>query len=351
MSTDKLSESTVIKKEEVKKILIIKLRGIGDVVLSTITFDNLKSDFPEATIDFLTDSSSKPGIEGLPQISRVIIFPKGFLARLKLFYNIRKYKYDLVLDFFSNPSTAQITFFSRAKYRGGFPYQGRKWAYNIFGPPERDKFHNAQLHLEFLKNLNLKNDLTNLYFYVSEADKDFSKRWLQKSAEKSNNLFGILPSGGWSSKKCDPEKFAEIAEIVNNKYGMVPLIIWGPDDYNDAAKIKSILLDKAILAPRTSIREMAALIENCLFVIANDSGPMHISTAINIPVLSLHGPTSPYLQGPFGSKHEWINLSELDCITCNLLECPRNHECFNDLPINRIMEKVDTLITKNDLLG
>jgi len=95
---------------------------------------------------------------------------------------------------------------------------------------------------------------------------------------------------------------------------------------------------------------MGALISGCNILIANDSGPMHISAAIGTPTLSINGPTNPRLQGPYGSKHEWIRLDELECIECNLLECPRNHECFKDLPDEKIIEKVDLLIKKNNIL-
>lgn len=340
----------MIIKENVHRILVIKLRGIGDVVLSTIVLDNLRKDFPQAKIDFLCDAPSKPGLEGLNQINRVFILPKKISKRINLFWEIRKQRYDLVLDFFSNPTTAQITALSGAKYRAGFPYSGRKWAYNLHGPSERDRFHSATLHLEFLQIIGIEASFNNLYFYISDDDNLFVTNWLKKNILINNSYYGISPSGGWPSKKCEPEKFAEIAESIFQKYNLPALILWGPDDYNDAVAINKILGNKSFLAPNTTIRQMAAFISTCKFIIANDSGPMHISTAVGTPVLSIHGPTNPLHQGPYGHKHEWINLSELDCIICNLLECPRNHECFKDLPINRIMEKVDNLITKNNLI-
>lgn len=340
----------MILKKEIKKILVIKLRGIGDVVLSTIVLDNLIENFPGAQIDFLCENPSKPGLEGLKQLTSVHVLPKGILNRMEFYWGIRKQKYDLVLDLFSNPTTAQITAISGAKYRAGFPYQGRKWAYNLFGPYERDRFHSAILHLEFLKKIDLDVTSENLYFYVSKNDNLFADNWLTQKTLIDKSFFGISPSGGWSSKKCEPEKFVEIAENIIQKYNLPAVIVWGPDDYDDAKKIYELLGNKAYIAPKTTIRQMAGFISKSLFLIANDSGPMHISTAVGTPVLSIHGPTNPLHQGPFGSKHEWINLSELDCIMCNLLECPRNHECFKDLPISRIMEKVDKLIVKNNLL-
>ncbi len=340
----------MIDKKSVKKILVIKLRGIGDVVLSTIILDNLKADFPDAQIDYLTDPPSKPGLEGLSYIHSVITFPRNStFERVKLILKIRSNKYDLILDFFTNPSTALITFLSGAKFRVGFPYKGRKYAYNYFGPEERSKYHSALLHLITLEKLSLTHDKQNLYFKIDGAAKSFAKKNLTNNSLSNSFIVGISPSGGWPSKKCDPEKFAEIGNEIVNKYSAKILILWGSSDKDDAEKIHN-LVPNSFIAPPTTITEMAAFIKNCDLLIANDSGPMHISTAVGTPVLSLHGPTDPKLQGPFGDKHEWINLEALNCIICNLLECPRNHECFRDLPLEKIMNKIDLLIRKNNLL-
>lgn len=340
-----------IEKEQIKKILIIKLRGIGDVILSTVILDNLKKDFPSTQIDILTEKPSKNALEELRQIDNIILFERrSTLKRIYQIFEIRSKKYDLVMDIFSNPSTALITRFSGARYRAGFPYDGRKYAYNIFGPKERDKFHAAQLHIEFLREIGLTCETNNLYFGLAEKDKLFVNKYIANNNLSDKLLVGISPSGGWASKKCDPVKFAEIADYIAEKYDAQILILWGPGDKDDADKINELMEHESKCAPDTDIKTMAAFLEACDFVIANDSGPMHICTAVGTPVLSLHGPTNPRLQGPYGNKHEWIRLDELDCIECNLLDCPKNHECFLDLPIERIMQKIDSLIKKNKIL-
>jgi len=341
-----------IDKDSVKKILVIKLRGIGDVVLSTIVLDSLKTNFPNAKIDYLTEKASFPVLKDLPQINEIIEFNrKNTIKRLKLFPKIRANKYNLVLDLFSNPATAQLAFFSGARYRIGFPYRGRKYAYNLFGPSERGKFHAGLLHLEVLKRIGLKISSHKLYFNLDKSAYLFANKYISSVNLENNLVVGLIPSGGWSSKRCEPKKFAEIGDEISEKFDAKIIILWGPGDLNDAEEIKALMRHQALLAPKTSLREMGALISNCSLIVANDSGPMHIATALNVPVLSLHGPTDPKLQGPLGEKHEWIRLEELDCIGCNLLECPKKHECFTELTIDRIMPKIDILIKKNNLLA
>ncbi len=334
---------------DIKKILIIKLRGIGDIVLSTIVLDNLKNHFPDAQIDFLTDKAGMSAIEGLPQINSVIEFPKKSIFRkFNLINKIFKNNYDIVFDFFTNPSTALITFLSGAKYRVGFPYRGRKYAYNLFGPSERGKYHAAVLHLKVLENLSIPVNNHKLHFFISDKDQKFADDFFLSKNLKGKFVIGISPSGGWKSKKCDPEKFAEFANALIIKYSCKILILWGPEDKEDALLINK-LVEKSILAPPTTINQMGALIKNCTLLIANDSGPMHIATAVITPVLSLHGPTNPEHQGPFGKEHDYLILDSLDCIKCNLLICSKKHECFKNITIEMVLDKIDYLIKKNKL--
>lgn len=337
-----------INKSDIKKILCIKLKGIGDVVLSTIVLKNLYKDFPDAEIDFLTEKPSLPVLEPLPQINDVLLFDKSS-SFIKLVRDVRKKKYELVLDFYSNPRTALITYLSGAKYRAGFPYRGRKYAYNLTGPAERDRYHAARLHLEFLKQIGISYKSEELQFGLRQEDIDFASQFIKEKFSSADLLIGLSPSGGWPSKKCDPVKFAEIGDAIIETFGAKILLLWGPGDHNEAMEIIRLMHHKVILAPLTDIRKMGALISKCHVLIANDSGPMHIGTALNTPVLSLHGPTSPSLQGPFGSIHEFVRLDELNCIECNLLNCPRNHECFLELPVVRILSKLSLVFNKNNI--
>lgn len=337
-------------KKEIKKIGILKPRGIGDVVLSTVVIDNLLSEFPDAKIFYLTEAPSVPAMKPLTQIAGVIQLDIKKVSNLiETILKIRKEKFDLLFDFYSNPKTAQITFFSGAKFRAGFPYRGRKYAYNIFGPHERGRFHAAQLHIEFLKMIGINTSTANLHFGINDDDNAFAKKFFAENNLSDSTLCGIIPGGGWQSKRCDPIKFAEIADAVIAKFNSKILLLWGPGDKAEAEEIKNLSQNNLLMAPATTINQLGAMISNCSFVIANDSGPMHISTAVGTPTLALHGPTDPKMQGPFGKKHQFVRLEELECIGCNLLDCPRNHECFLQLPIERVIQKIQNIVTINQI--
>lgn len=334
-----------INKDTIKKILIIKPRGIGDLILSTIVLKNLKAEFSECEIHYLTESFAAPILKHNPYITKIFEFKKSFFENLKLIIQLRKEQYDIIFDFYSNPRTAQFTFLTKAKIKAGYDKRGRRYAYDIKVNLTDPNLHSALAHLEFLKLLNIRTDYKELVYQITDEEKKFADEFF-RTTNISKNCIGIIPGGGWSSKRCEPEKFAEICTLVHELFGSQFLIIYGNEDKNDALKIYKLTSEFSLLAPETSIRQMVALISKCRSVIANDSGPMHLSAAIGIPTIGIFGPTNPYAHGPFGENGYWVRNESLDCIQCNLRECNRNHECMIELNPQLVIEKLEIIFSK-----
>ncbi len=332
-----------IVTSEIMKILCIKPRGIGDVILSTIVLENLKNHFKDAKIDYLTEDFVKPSIDGIPLINKVHTMKKSELS-LKVAYRLRKEKYDLIFDFWSNPRSAQITLLTFAKYRIGFNYRGRSYAYNIKVDAGRGNHHSAEHNLELLKKIGIEILSKNIFAFVDDKKNDWAKKFISEKFKDEKPIIGILPSGGWESKRCDTEKWIEICRTIKDELDVELLIIWGPGDELDAQLISNGLPDASLLSPKTSVSEMTALINNCTLIIANDSGPMHISAALGVPTLGIFGPTDPEKHGPYSENSDYIIKSDLHCIICNKLTCPFNHECMKELDVNDILIKLKSLL-------
>jgi ADP-heptose:LPS heptosyltransferase len=337
-----------IDKNKIRKILCIKPRGIGDIILSTIVLENLAAHFPNVQIDYLTENFAKSSVENNPFVGKVITMSESefpLLVALK----IKREKYDLILDLWSNPRSAQITFLSGVKYRVGFAYRGRKYAYNIHATSERGNHHSAEHNLELLKPLNVPINSKNMHFYVSVEDDKFGRNFIKKFCKGDRLTVGIIPAGGWSSKRCDATKWVEICSAINKRYKVGFLILWGPGDEYDADYIKNHFPDRTVLAPKTSLRQMSGLIKNCGFILANDSGPMHMAVALGIPTLGIFGPTDPMKHGPYSKKSDFVLKEDLFCIKCDFLECPYNHECMLQLSIHDIIKKFNSILKRNNI--
>ncbi len=332
-----------INPSEIKKILCIKPRGIGDIVLSTIILENLQNHFPNAKIDYLTERFAKYSVANNPLVNKVLTMHKTeFVGKVAI--RIRKEKYNLIIDLWSNPRSAQITFLSGVKYRVGYAYRGRKYAYNILGTSGKGEHHSAEHNLELLKPIDVKIISKKIHYHIGTLEKFFADDFFTENNLKDKIVFGIIPAGGWDSKRCNKEKWVEICKAATKEFGCKILVHWGPGDESDAEFIKSNLGDECLLAPKTTLPQMASLIAKCKIVIANDSGPMHIAAALGVPTLGIFGPTDPKAHGPYSPNSDYIIKDDLDCIICNKLICPFKHECMWELDVDKVINKISSLI-------
>lgn len=344
MRTKQIKSMSKIKREEIKKILCIKPRGIGDIVLSTIVLENLKAEFPYSEIHYLTEEFAKRAVENNAFVSKILTFNKNDFV-FSIIKKVRKEKYNLVLDFWSNPKTAQITFFSAAKFRVGYEKRGRKYAYNFLGKPGTMGEHAAEDNLVLLNALDIPIISKRIIYQTTKEEKLFADKFLDgTNIENEKLLIGIIPSGGWESKRCDPVKWIEICNEIQKKYKAQFIILWGPGDEKDAKIIFDEIKPSPVLAPKSSFGQLSALIEKCDLVIANDSGPMHVTAALGKPTLGIFGPTDPIAHRPYSENSSYIIHSELHCIKCTKLVCPYNHECMLELPIQKVMIEIEKLM-------
>jgi heptosyltransferase-3 len=141
----------IIDKSKINKILVIKPAAIGDVLLSTPVPENLRHNFPNAEIVFLTQKFCKEVLTGNPFINRILTYDLKLDSGRCIIRNIRKQKYDLIIDLFGNPRTAIITFRSGARYKVGYTFNWRSVAYNIKVKPRGGEVHNIEFNLDSLK--------------------------------------------------------------------------------------------------------------------------------------------------------------------------------------------------------
>jgi len=336
-----------ISKEKINKILVVKLRAIGDVLLSTAVLKNLRYNFPNAKIDFLTEPPAKEIVDGNPFIDELIIFEREKNNLIK-FWELRKRKYDLVIDLFCNPRSALLTFITGAKYRVGYAFRGRSYAYNVKLKPRKEVHHNVEFNLDALRAIGLEIIDKEIYIQLNEEAEKFAEKFWKENNLNGKLVIALNPSGTWETKRWGIEKFAKLGDIIAKNFNAKILILWGNQkELEDAQKIFSIMEEKPLIPPKTNLKQLASILKRCSFTISNDSGPMHISTAVGTPTLGIYGPTNPYAQGPYGEKHLWVRKEDLECIACNLTKCPIGNICMKDLTVETVFEAFLKLVEKN----
>lgn len=333
-----------------EKILVIKLRAIGDVVLSTIVLENLRNAFPAARIDFLTESYCKEVVLGNSILNQVIVYDKKLIKSLPLvkriiesfkFINrIRNQKYDLVFDLFGNPRSAIVTWFSGAKTRVGYNYRIRSWAYNKVVKSRANEVHEALWHLDALEAVNVPVTSKELNFEVGTGSKKFAESFWEEHNLDERLVVAVNFSGGWPTKKWGLENWAAVVDYVAEKHNSAVLILWGPGEKQEAEKLYSMTRSKPILIPETNLKQLAALLNKTDLLVTTDSGPMHIAASMNTPCVAIFGPTNPLLQGPYGNHHTIVRNESLSCLECNLTQCSHT-SCMIKLPVEQVLRAVD----------
>jgi heptosyltransferase-3 len=349
-----------IEFSTVQRILIIKPRAIGDVVLSTVVLKNLRSAFPKAQIDFLTERPSREVIEGNSNLDNLIVFDAGRDSSIGLIMNVRRRNYDLAIDLFGNPRTAIITYASGAKYRVGYRFKWRQYCYNIVVEPRGGEVHNTEFNLDALRAIGVPVVSNEIEFPLDAASGRFADEFFQSygrppfdqgGMKGGSEFIGALnPGGGWYTKRWRIPQYAELGDALVKEFEAKILLVWGPGEEKDVRELQSKMSQPSILLPQTSLKQLGAIVKRCNLFVTNDSGPMHIAAAVGTPVVAIFGPTNPMLQGPVGSGHEIVRNERLDCLCCNYTDCPIGNPCMLELSVEEVMDGVRRAIAKNKLL-
>ena len=335
--------------EKVERILVIKLRAVGDVVLATPVPRNLRLAYPSARIDFLTEPESAGILRTLPEVDEVVLFdrrqveaagPLGASKQgLELIRRIRERNYDLVFDLFGNPRTALVTRLSGAKWRVGFDWRGRKRAYNVVVPSRADQVHEVDFNLDALRWLGIKVETSQPRVVVTPEAEAEADAFFRESGLEPGRVLALNAAGGWVTKRWPVPRFAEVARRVSEEFGLKSLILWGPGELELAERLVELIGEAAVALPQTDLIGLAAYLKRSRLLLTNDSGPMHLAAAVGTPVVAIFGPTNPRLQGPYGNGHVVVRNEELDCLGCNLTRCD-HRSCMVGLSVETVFEAV-----------
>ena len=339
-----------IDKSKVKKILVIKFGGIGDILLATPVLPNLKSYFPDAEINFLTLRHSRDILIDNPYLTRAFTYDPNEDKSYCLLKNIRKQKYDLVIDLYCNPRTALITFLSGAKYRFGYNFRGRSYAYNIKTDGRGGEVHIVEFNLDALRKMEIPITSKELFLSTNIVHKEFTDDFFKNNIPNSKLLIGISLTGGWEAKRYKVPDYIELIKKLNKIYDANFLLFGGNErELNDCKIINEEIPGNTFISPYSPIKYLASMISKCDILIGNDSGPLHISAAMKVPTLGIYGPTEAKLASPFGEKNLSVYNTNLDCLGCGLLECNIGNICMTELSKDIIIHKVKELIEINNI--
>ncbi|MEI7481509.1 MAG: glycosyltransferase family 9 protein [Elusimicrobiota bacterium] len=310
------------------KILLIQFRQIGDVLLSTSAAEVLKANFPRAKLDFLTQQPSEQALARNPVIDEVLVYDAK--KPVKWLLEVRRRRYDLVVDLMSNPRSALVAAMSGAKIKAGPAYTHSAWAYNFkleLRPGQRE--YNPFFKIDLLSQLGLKNVFYPYpKFYPAAGDLAWAAEAVAKlvpDAGLRSALIFFSPASRRMTRLWPAEHYARLAALIVRKTKSAVLVLWGPGEKSLAEEIVRAADHPAVLlAPETSdLSRLSAMLQQAALLISNCNGAKHIAQASGVPTLGIYGSSRPESWTPPNDpKHQIIRNDTFACIACQKNECP-----------------------------
>jgi len=343
-----------------KRILVIKLIAIGDLVVALPTIKALKKSFPKTYLAILITPRVKEVVEGFPYLDKIIYYDildkdKGIRGLFKIISLLKKEGFDLVLELdHYYRITSLITFFAGIKNRVGFdlPGQGRRGLVTS-KVPYLANVHEVETFLEAARGVGADiSDKELVEIWTSDQDKDYVDKFLKEvEVTKEDFLIGIHPGTGPSatSRRWAPEKFGKLADwLIKEKKAKV-IFTGANSEINLINESVTAMSSKPIIAAgRINLKQFAELCRRCKLFIAVDTGPLHIAAAMKTRVIGLYGPNTPIKWGPYGKEHITI-YKNLPCSPCTkqylgqVSKC-KNPKCMEEIEVEEVMKAVETVM-------
>jgi heptosyltransferase-2 len=339
------------------KILVIQTAFIGDIILSSPIFEALKELYQDGEIYLLTTPKGRELMEKNPFIKEIIVYDKkkrerGIANLIRIIKRIRKIKFELAIIPHSSIRSALIAYLGKIPHRVGFSKRFTDIFYN-----EKVKYssnlHQVERNLDLVYREVRKKRIPHLKIYISNNDRRKANLFLEKNKILDGDLLvGINPSSFWPTKRWKIEGFAEVADFLIREERAKVIIFGGPNDERILKEVSNNMKEKAIFAGNIfNLRELSAVIERCSLFISNDSAPMHIAMAMNVPTIAIFGPTTLDIGfGPYGERHIVVERKELECRPCSLhgpRRCPKkNFACMEGITSKEIIEAFRELLNR-----
>jgi len=314
--------------------------------MTTPAISVIREYFPHAEITILANPMVSQLFLHHPGIDTIITFDRkgkhhGAAGRLRLAAELRRRSFDLAIIFPNSFDSALVPWLARIPVRIGKCSDGRTLLLSgrYHATKERKTGHEVEYYLTLLKHFGITGAKTPLYLAVT-ADEDTQSGALLATynIQPESFVLGINPGASYgSAKRWYPDRFAEVARQLAAEWSAKVVIFGGPGETAIAADIEKSLNGTSVnLAGKTSVRELMALIRRCNFFITNDSGPMHIAAAFDVPVVAIFGSTDHTGTSPYNNKAVVVR-NDIECAPCKLRECPTDHRCMTSVTADQVV--------------
>lgn len=340
-------------REEIKKILVVNLGGMGDFLLSLAAIKALSDYYKESELVLLTIPRTRVVAESYPYFTVVYGLDFKLFSALNTLLGLRKIKFDLVINMRTIVSCksalkmALLLSIVGAKYTAGRNTSGRFFFLDI-KVPEDDigTLPEYQYDLDTMKALGIQAEFGLPEVPIPKGDSAYIDTFLNEQHIKQDDMIiGINPFAPWQAKCWPPVNFAEVINALKGEFNCKIVITGSSDEVNAALRLKDLAkTELAIASGKTTFGQLAALIKKCSVYITNDTGPMHLAAILQVPLVALFG-------GGYLKRFDPRNISDkaivlhknVDCSPCNKLNC-NSMKCLKEITPQEVIDAVKSLL-------
>ena len=338
-------------------ILVRVPNWIGDAVMCLPALMDIRQCFVKAHITILARPTIAEMLREQCGINDVLVFEnqtnhRGIFGLLKLSHRIRKRAFDTAVLFQNAFEAAVLTAVSNIPTRIGYATDGRGWllSQSVQRPSDRS-FHQTHYYQQLVAAITEQPSKDRIpQLVVSEKDQKLCEATFPEVCVPPNVLLiGINPGSIYgSAKRWLPERFAEVGDRVvahvlkeHPEYSSVRcLLVGGKGEESLGREIADRMSSQPIvLSGKTSIRELMCILRRCTLLITNDTGPMHLAQALEVPVVAIFGSTDPEATRPSGGE-QTVVCTKVRCAPCLLRACPIDHRCMTGVSTDQVMSAV-----------
>lgn len=315
-----------------RRILVIRLGAVGDVVRTMIALGPLRRLAPPARISWIAEEGPASLLRGHPALDEVIELPRhrldelfsepsGFFSGVELCFGLaaelRAREFDLSIDFHGTFKSGLVALAAGAPVRYGYAPPGSKEGNRFFNthhvPLPAGPLHRIERNLRMMRALAAGDTAAEatprIELPITAAHRQHVGEWLRSTGAAGVPLVLVYPgtSRRQAYKRYPAADLASVVEILLSRRAATVVVAGGPGEEDLVRHVAGLTAQApprgVLIAPRLDLLELAALIERCDLFIGPDTGPMHIAWAVGTPVLALFGPTDPALNAPWGPGH------------------------------------------------
>jgi lipopolysaccharide heptosyltransferase II len=354
------------------RILLVRLRQIGDVAFTTPAVHALRRRFPDAHLTYIVEPAAAPVVIGNPHLDEVIVAPRalgarGMLGDLALGRRLRAGRYDLAIDFHGGPRASLLTWLSGAPERIGYVVVGRSWMYTrrIARPRELRRRHSVENQWDLLAPLGVAPPERTAYPMEMAADPKacavVAERLVRAGVTDADALIVVHVSAGNPFRRWPSAHFVDlVATLAADDPRRRILMTSGPSESDAAGLViagaRERLGDHArqvVSCGEFSLAELRALLDRAALYIGGDSGPLHVAATTRVPIVGLYGPTLPVRSAPWRDEEcvtESVDAGELPCRPCDQRVCaPGDFRCLTSIQPAQVVEAARRALTRSQM--